>query len=390
MQTFCAGPADGRFASRLLADTDCQAYGMIERGYAALSQPGGSVSTALTGLMVIAVAFFGYRLLLGRGIVLRDAMDLTIKLGVVLLIATSWEAWSALAYQGLAQAPTEVAGEMLVGIGSPPPLESLQRSLDGLANAAVGYRIRAGIASPLVGGPAAAAAVLNITAIILTLGTVGLLVAAKVVQAIMLAIAPAMAGFLLFDGTRGIVAGWLGAIAAAALAPLFVLLVASIEFAIMLPMLERLLAEQAAGTFENSSVMPIGLVAVVFAIATAFALKAAGRIGNGIRLARRRWSERADTVRTTEATSRDDAGTPVRDSTARVVLALEQIARRDAPAATPRLRVIAGGRGSQTSRDGDRGGSVAAPSAETIVATSRTIRMRSAPRRSRAAARRDQ
>ena len=75
MPTICTAPADDRFAARLLADTDCQAYGLIERGYAALSQPGGNVSAALTGLMVIAVIFFGYRLLLGRGLALRDAMD---------------------------------------------------------------------------------------------------------------------------------------------------------------------------------------------------------------------------------------------------------------------------------------------------------------------------
>ncbi len=388
MQTFCAPPPDGRFASRLLADTDCQAFGMVERGYAALSQPGGSVSAALTGLMVIAVALFGYRLLLGRGLALRDAMDLTIKLGVVLVLATSWEAWSALAYRGIALAPMQIAADMLAGIGSPPPLESLQKTLDGLANAAVGYRIRAGIASPLVGGPAAAAAVLNITAIVLTLGIVGLLVAAKVVQAIMLAIAPAMASFLLFDGTRGMVAGWLGAMVAAALAPLFVLLVASIEFAILVPMIERLLAEQSAGTFENSSVMPIGLVAVVFAIATVLALRAAARIGNGIRLARRLRSD-AVATETTDRASRDGSTAAPAESASRVVLALEQIARRDAPANAPRLRLITGGRASQAGRDGERG-APATSSVAPLPAMSRTTRMRSAPRQSRAAARRDQ
>jgi type IV secretion system protein VirB6 len=389
MQAFCAPPADGRFASRLLADTDCQAYGLIERGYAALAQPGGSVSAALTGLMVIAVAFFGYRLLLGRGLALREAMDLIVKIGVVLLIATSWEAWSALAYQGIAQAPAQIAADMLVGIGSPPPLESLQKTLDSLANAAVGYRMRAGIASPLVGGPAAAAAVLNVTAIVLTLGTVGMLVAAKVVQAIMLAIAPAMAGFLLFDGTRGLVAGWLGAIVAAALAPLFVLLVASIEFAILMPMVERLLAEQSAGTFENSSVMPIGLVAVVFAIATAFALRAASRIGYGVRLAARRRPERAESERSTERTVRERTGDRVAEPASRVVQALEQIARRDPAVGPPRLSVIAGGRASEVRRDSDRV-SPAAVNEPSLPTLSRTTRMRSAARQSRAAARRDQ
>lgn len=390
MQSFCAPAATDKFAARLLADTDCQAFGMVERGYAALSQPGGTVSTALTGLMVIAVAFFGYRLLLGRGLALRDALDLTVKLGVVLLVATSWELWQTLAYQGIAQAPTQVATEMLTGIGSPPPLDSLQHTLDALADAAVGYRTRAGIASPLVGGPAAAAAVLNLSAIVLTLSTVGLLVAARVVQAILLAIAPAMAGFLLFDGTRGMAQGWLGAIVGAALAPLFVLLVAALEFAILTPMIERLLAEQAAGTFENSSVMPIGLVAVVFVFAIVFALRAAGRIGNGVRLARRSRVDPAErdaaVDRLTLERQRDAAAA---QPALRIVQALEQATRRDGRASTPVFRTITGGRAG-SARDSGNGSRPTASGAPPLPAIIRPMRMRSAPRRSRAAARRDQ
>ena len=389
MQSFCVPAVSDKFAERLLADTDCQAFGMVERGYAALSQPGGTISTGLTGLMVIAVAFFGYRLLLGRGIALRDALDLTVKLGVVLLVATSWEAWQAIAYHGIAQAPTQVAGEMLSGIGSRAPLESLQQTLDALANAAVGYRTRAGIASPLVGGPAAAAAVLNLSALVLTLSTVGLLVAARVVQAILLAIAPAMAGMLLFDATRGMAQAWIGAIIGAALVPLFVLLVASVEFAILTPMIQRLLAEQAAGTFENSSVMPIGLVAVVFVFALAFALRGAVRIGNGVLLARR---DRSDHT----------LGPPVSDQAVieqqraaaqpalRIVQALEQAARRDGRGTTPQLLTSVGGITSSSVRARDSGGS-SQPSdrSATLPIVARHTRMRSAPRRSRAAARRD-
>jgi len=392
MQSFCPPAPSGGFADRLLADTDCQAFGMVERGYAALSQPGGTISTALTGLMVIAVAFFGYRLLLGRGIALRDALDLTVKLGVVLLVATSWEAWQAIAYHGIAQAPTQVAGEMLTGIGSQPPLVSLQQTLDALANAAVGYRTRAGIASPLVGGPAAAAAVLNLSALILTLSSVGLLVAARVVQAILLAIAPAMAGMLLFDATRGMAQGWIGAIIGAALAPLFVLLVAAIEFAILTPMIQRLLAEQAAGTFENSSVMPIGLVAVVFVFAIVFALRAAGRIANGILLAGRHRLAPAGNKSANERATIDHHRETAPQPVLRLVQALEQATRRDGRTATAEVLSQAGGRTTSSGRirDGIGPGNSSSGSASPLPNITRHMRMRSAPRRSRAAARRDQ
>ncbi|MBA3668634.1 MAG: type IV secretion system protein [Sphingomonas sp.] len=391
MQSFCNPSAADRFAARLLADTDCQANGLVERGYAALAQPGGTGSIALTGLMVIAVAFFGYRLLLGRGLALRDAVVLTVKLGIVLMLASSWESWQALAYNGLARAPTQIAGDVLTGIGAADPIESLQRMLDGLAQAAVGYRMRAGIASPLVGGPPAAAAVLNLSSVFLTLSIVGILVAARVVLAVLLAIAPAMAGLMLFTGTRGMVQGWLGAIAAAAIAPLFVLVLAAVEFAIMDPMLGRLLTEQAAGRYEDGAVMPLGLVTVVFMIATAFALRSGAQIARGIRL--------PSMVGNGAVAQEPAAGvgqdrfrvenTAVSASTQSVTRALESMARRETP---PSGSAQVSSRGLTRSRDGRAApgtANIGSASLASIPGRASARRAQPIPRHSRSVRRRD-
>ena len=392
--SICAPPAIDRFASRLLSETDCQAMGLVERGYAALAQPGGTVSTALTGLMVIAVAFFGYRLLLGRGMIISDAVGLAIKLGVVLMIATSWASWQALAYDGVARAPSQIASEMLVGIGAPPPIANLENALDNLTAATVGYRSRAGIASPLVGGPAAAGAVLNISAILLTLTTVGILVATRVVLAILLAIAPAMAGFILFDATRGLALGWLGAIVAVALAPAFALLIAAVEFAILNPMITRLMAEQAAGTFDNEAVMPIGLVSVVFVIAIFFALRAVGQMTRGLVESRR---SNAPSVTTTEVVTQRvqdrTSASPilVPAPTPRVARALESISRRDGPTAQPASgqRSSISLRASSVARDASSAPTAISNTASVQPFNRRSPQLRSVTRRSRASARRD-
>ena len=281
---FCAAPEGPGLAARLLADTDCQSFGLVERGYAALSQPGGPVATTLTGLLVLAVAFFGYRLILGRGLLLVDAVGLALKIGVVLLLASSWEAWQAVAYDTFARAPVRLAGEMLTGLNAMDPIASLQAALDGLEDASVGYRTRAGIASPLVGGPAAAAMTLNLSSYFLTLSILGLLVVARILLALLLAITPVMAGFILFDATRGMASRWLAAMAAAAFVPMFVLVLAAVELSILNPMITRLLAEQAAERFENEAVTPIGLVAVIFALSMLAAVWAGSKIASGIRL----------------------------------------------------------------------------------------------------------
>ncbi len=352
-EAYCAPPEVPGLAARLLADTDCQAFGLVERGYAALAQPGGAVSAALTGLMIVAVALFGYRLLLGRGALLSDAVGLAVRIGVVLLIATSWESWQTLAYETLARAPSRIAGEMLSGVAARDPLAGIQVALNKLEAAGVGYRTRAGIASPLVGGPASAAAVLNISALILTVATVGLLVAARVVLALLLAIAPVMAGFILFEATRNMAAGWITAMVTAALVPLFVLTLAAVELAVLIPLVNRLLAEQAAGVFENASVTPIGLVVLVFAIATLAAIRAGGTIARGIRLPRRKTAPTETTAVETTVVAEAAPPPPAAPAAARVAQALESLARREGGSGSLAIgtRQVAAALGSATVRE---------------------------------------
>ncbi|MEO6360977.1 MAG: type IV secretion system protein, partial [Sphingomicrobium sp.] len=241
----CAPATVPGLVGDLLASTDCQASSLVERGYSALSTPGAATAALLTSLMVIAVAFYGYRLLLGKGLSLGDVTGLAIRLGIVLLLAASWSSFQSLAYDAFARAPGRIASELVVAIDSPAPLEGIQSALDRIEQGNVGWRTRAGIASPLVGGAPTAAMALNVSSFLLTLSTVGLLVVSRILLALLLAITPVMAGFLLFDATRGILEGWLRALTAAALIPLFVLLLCAIELAMLSPLIDRMLADQA-------------------------------------------------------------------------------------------------------------------------------------------------
>jgi hypothetical protein len=205
-----------------------------------------------------------------------------------------------------------------------------------------------------------------------------------------------MAGFILFDATRGLALGWLGAIVAVALAPAFALLVAAVEFAILNPMIARLMAEQAAGTFENSSVMPIGLVSIVFVIAIFFALRAVGQMTRGLVQAR---LSNATTVTTSEVSVRhpeDRAGAApvlIAAPTPRVARALESISRRDGTTPAPGAGRAAAVslRASSVARDASSAPVAAATSRDTAILpfNRRSPQLRSVSRRSRASARRD-
>ena len=354
----CAPPTQPGLAARLLADTDCQAFGLVERGYAALSSPDSSTSAALTGLMVIAVALFGYRLLLGRGFALSDVTGLVIRLGIVLVIASSWATWSTVAYDTLARAPTRIAGELVAAIDGPQPLVGLQTSLDQIEAGSVGWRQRAGIASPLVGGPSTTAMALTVSSFLLTITTVGLLVIARLLLALLLAIAPVMAGFLLFNATRGLLEGWIRAMLGAALVPLAVLVLFSVELAILKPMLDRVLAQQASGLFEAASVTPIAMVVIVFSLAILAATRAVAAIARGVRIPAFAMATRATGDVTVNASGGQErvlllTGPGGERPQVPVARALESSVRRETDTSTSRtvgaaLRGVGAGGGSTT------------------------------------------
>lgn len=392
----CAPAAFPGLVSDLLATTDCQASSLVERGYSALSTPGAATAALLTSLMVIAVAFYGYRLLLGKGLSLSDVTGLAIRLGVVLLLAVSWSSFQSLAYDAFARAPGRIASELVVAIDSPAPLEGIQSALDRIEQGNVGWRTRAGIASPLVGGAPTAAMALNVSSFLLTLSTVGLLVVSRILLALLLAITPVMAGFLLFDATRGILEGWLRTLTAAALVPLFVLLLCAIELAMLSPLIDRMLADQAGGRFELDTVTPVALVVIVFSLAVFASTRAAATIARGIRLPRKAYgSVDASTSIAPRVGSEPVpllAG-PRAAAASPVARALESAARRDAEASSSRTVVSAATRASRDVAPNAATIAQATPGAATTSATvTRTAPVPARtrlPRASRAAARRD-
>ena len=387
---FCAPPIGDGLAARLLADTDCQSFGLVERGYTALSQPGGPVAALLTGLLVLAVAFFGYRLLLGRGLMLVDVVSLLIKIGVVLLLATSWEAWQAVAYDSFARAPVRIAAEMLTGLNATDPITGLQAALDGLENASVGYRTRAGIASPLVGGPAAAAMTLNVSGYFLTLSILGLLVVARILLALLLAITPLIAGFILFDATRGMAARWLAAMVTTAIVPMFVLVLAAVELSILNPMITRLLSEQAAERFENEAVTPIGLVTIIFALSMLAAVWAGSKIASGIRLPGAAKPDPVQENIVRENVMNPNAVTEQQSSAVHIAQMLERAARREAEPAPAMAGAASFMQGSNSTSTGSRARRDASTLVETAFApSSRRATLPRAQRRTRTSARRD-
>jgi type IV secretion system protein VirB6 len=304
---------DGAFVTDALAHIDCQAQGIGAYGYQALATPGSPASVAMTGLLTVFVALFGYRMLFGEAPSAREAVMAMVKIGIVMALATSWPAYRVLFYDVALHAPAELAapvGGNLPGAGG--GLDAHLQSVDD----ALAELVRIGTGKPPntdeIVGPSTQALtpaqqaqamqhaialgdrprwdrqrdqeLLGQARTIYLAGAIGSLASVRLLTGLLLALAPLFALFLLFDATRGLFAGWVRALGAATLGGLTTVVLLGVELAILEPWLAAIVADR-NGDLPTPAV-PIELLAlsIVFVLALLAGLAASVRIAAGFRL----------------------------------------------------------------------------------------------------------
>lgn len=256
MAGFCAEPsADLGMVQGLLTSVDCNVQAMSQIGYHAVSGPNSQVALALTSMMTIYVAVLGLRLLLGFAALRVGEVTLTVlKLSLVIALATSWPTYQHVVFDTLFHGPEQLAASMMTAIQPPDsllrgnPYDGLQIAYDQLQlDAAFFARISQPASSPLAGGAPFAAFSLNSASYLMMLSTLGVVLAAKIVLALLLALGPIFIAFLLFDATRGVFEGWLRASLAFALAPLLATLALIVQLVLVEPHLLSLAEMRQSG-----------------------------------------------------------------------------------------------------------------------------------------------
>jgi type IV secretion system protein VirB6 len=169
-------------------------------------------------------------------------------LGLVLTFATSWVAYQGFVWNLAVGAPDQLAA-ILSGTSGPATLLFADK-LDIVFAAIAEAADVAGQGSQGAGGAAAsggaAGSMLTPTnlmwtaALILLLGTVGVLVTARIALAMLLAIGPVFIVFALFSGTRGLFVGWLRGLVMTAITPLFVVVGGGLMLELMVPVIAGL------------------------------------------------------------------------------------------------------------------------------------------------------
>lgn len=265
-----------------LRAVDCLANETAATAFSRLFGSAGSLTPALTTLLTLYIAFFAISLMTGRSRVSISALTpRMMTLGLILTFATSWLAYQGVVWNLAIGAPDQIAGVLLGAKGSATQLFADRIDLIFAAIAEV-----AQVSAGGQGGAVQSAAAGSFTpgnlmwlgALLLMLGTVGILVTARIALAVLLAIGPVFVVLGLFTGTRGLTAGWLRGIVLTAVTPLFVVLGGGLMLELLIPVVRSL--REAEG-IDGRAAMALFMIAAIHIALMTMVLRVIGAMVAG-------------------------------------------------------------------------------------------------------------
>ncbi|MDE8650144.1 type IV secretion system protein [Novosphingobium album (ex Liu et al. 2023)] len=267
-----------------LRAVDCLAGEMTAATFGRLFGEHGAMAPVLTILLTLYIAFFAISLLTGRSSLSISALTpRMLTLGLVLTFATSWIAYQGVMWNLAVGGPDWIASSLMGADGSATQIfgDRIDVVFNAIAQVAEtsggsGGQAGAGSAAAAAQGMFTPSSVMWLGALMLLLGTVGILLTARIALAVLMALGPIFVVMALFSGTRGLTAGWLRGVALTALTPLFVVLGGGITLELLVPILQEL--TQTAGEVDGRAAMALFLVAAVHLALMGMVLKVAGTL----------------------------------------------------------------------------------------------------------------
>ncbi len=252
------------------------AFGRLFGSHALLGQ-------ALTAALTLYIAFYAIGLLTGRSsLSVASLTPRMMTLGIALTFATSWVAYQSVIWNLLVGAPDEIASLLIGTQGSATSLfaDRLDVIFGVVAQAAAATETA--VTKPGAGSLASGPDMLWLSALLLLLGTVGVLLVARIALAAMLALGPIFIICGLFDGTRGLFEGWLKAAVLFALTPLLAVLIGGGTIALLSPIIDSLAGAGAEVPLRLTTTL--FLASAVYCALMVVTLKIAGTMVAGWRI----------------------------------------------------------------------------------------------------------
>lgn len=292
------GIAEGAGIADALRSVDCVSSNAAQTAFGRLFGGGGGLGTALTLLLTLYIGLFAVSLLTGRSrLGLNMLTPRMLVLGLVLTFATSWMAYQNVVWNLLTGAPDEIASVVTGEPGSATAafahrLDTVFTAVGNAADAASRPLPVSAVNGLSPAPPQAhgwtAADVLWMAALLLLLGTVGVLLVSRIALAALLAVGPVFIVLALFRGSHGLFVGWLKGAVMFALVPLFTVLIGGAALAMLTPIVANLdggeVSMRGAVTMFLGACVYAALMAIVLKVSAA--MVAGWRIGTDARNAR--------------------------------------------------------------------------------------------------------
>ncbi len=236
---------------------------------------GGALLPVLTILLTLYIAFFAISLLTGRSRLGISALTpRMMTLGLVLTFATSWVAYQGVVWNLATGAPDQIAGVLTGAQGSATQIfaDRIDMIFAAIAEVGSGSMATQGPA-PQGSGSFTPGNLMWLGGVLLLLGTVGVLVTARIALAVLLALGPIFVVMALFPGTRGLTAGWLRGLVLTAVTPLFVVLGGGMIIEMIVPVVAQLRGETGV---DGRAALALFMIASVHVALMMMVLKVAG------------------------------------------------------------------------------------------------------------------
>jgi type IV secretion system protein VirB6 len=276
----------------VLGAVDCQTRAFAEAGYSSLTSASSGFQIALTALLTIYVALVGYRMMFAQGgAKLSDAPGIALSIGAILALVTSWSTFQTLVFDVAAKAPGEIAAAVAAplqansGSLAADPVNGLQAAYDQITRSAVAFGATAGPNAKAYSSPQASAAeALSAASGAMFMTTAGVIAAATLAIGVLTAVGPIFIAMFLIPATRGLFAGWVRALGAAALVLLLGWLGIVLLLSVLEPWLIALAREQQSGQLQAQTATSTAALVAVFSVGQVGLLIAACVMAFGFRI----------------------------------------------------------------------------------------------------------
>ncbi len=265
-----------------LRAVDCLSNERAASAFGRLFGADGALLPALTIILTLYIAFFAISMLTGRSRIGISALTpRAMTLGLVLTFATSWVAYQGVVWNLAVGAPDQIAGILLGASGSATQVfaDRIDLIFAAIAEVAAGPG-----GSPDGSVQAVAAAgtgsftptnLMWLGALLLLLGTVGVMVTARIALAVLLALGPIFVVLALFPGTRGLTAGWLRGVVLTAITPLFVVTGGALMLELLVPVIAALRGTEG---IDGRAAIALFMIASIHFALMSMVLKVVGSI----------------------------------------------------------------------------------------------------------------